>query len=305
MVNFIWPASNIPAKDNNPPAAVNIWDGSTDGDWSDATNWSEGAVPQNQSKVVFNATSVDVNDGLNQSAITIRNLLITEQYTGDIGSSATPLQLNGNVLSINKSTGSVNLSGNWAAVYVYTIPAGGISLTGDFTLIHVRNGLGTLTIGDSSGISSLEIQPSRGGSALITIGDSVTNTGGSGRIGSIRAHDSVGITAQSGTDELDLIGPGELTLTGDGSNNNARVAQGATYNHQSSGKPADGILKVFAPNSTLFTLKDNSNTTITIDELDLLGGVADLANGRAAAVATVINSRGGRIYVDEDVGFAP
>ncbi len=282
---------------------MNIWGVGFTSVWSTAANWSLNSVPGNSGTVVFNGTAIDVI-GEDQSSVVLNRFLIHDAYTGSIGTSTVPMQINAATLIIDKSVGTFHLSGDFADVYIYDTPAGTNTLTGTFGTLHLRNSRGTVAISDSAGIDTFEIEPQQGRSTLVTIGDSVTARSGSGRIGSIRSTGTSKIDAQSGTDALDIHGPTEFILTGDGDNDNATISGGCGYRHNSSGKPADGILRISGPDNTLFTLQDNVNDTITIDELDLRGGVADLGNGSASAVVTAFTYRAGRFFTDEDVAVA-
>lgn len=53
--------------------------------WSNAENWSTGAVPVNSDSVYFENSNIDVLYGLDQSAVTVTLLQIAKSYTGRIG----------------------------------------------------------------------------------------------------------------------------------------------------------------------------------------------------------------------------
>lgn len=74
-------------------AAHVVWQ-STNGDWNSTASWSTGSVPVDSDEVEFNGTSVvDVTAGLNQTGVQLLSFLTTSSYTGDIGSSGTPLEI--------------------------------------------------------------------------------------------------------------------------------------------------------------------------------------------------------------------
>lgn len=53
--------------------------------WSNATNWSTGAVPIAADDVVIENTAVSILYGLDQSAVVLTSLRIEKSFTGDIG----------------------------------------------------------------------------------------------------------------------------------------------------------------------------------------------------------------------------
>lgn len=66
--------------------AISYWTGGTDGDLSDATNWT-GGVPGTGDTAVFNDGSVSVDPSLGALAL-IGSILIEPGYTGNIGASS-------------------------------------------------------------------------------------------------------------------------------------------------------------------------------------------------------------------------
>ncbi len=74
--------------------AIPVWIGTDPGnvgDWGTAANWSTASVPVDSDTVQFNAGSTDVTSGLDQNAIGLTLLMISQDYTGNIGSSGSPL----------------------------------------------------------------------------------------------------------------------------------------------------------------------------------------------------------------------
>lgn len=53
--------------------------------WDNQDNWSTGSVPVNGDDVYIEDSDVDIRYGLNQSAVTLSNLYIRQNYTGKIG----------------------------------------------------------------------------------------------------------------------------------------------------------------------------------------------------------------------------
>jgi len=60
-------------------------------DWGTAANWSTGAVPVDDDDVIIDDSDVNICWGLDQSAVTLDSLRITQRYTGRIGLDYTAL----------------------------------------------------------------------------------------------------------------------------------------------------------------------------------------------------------------------
>lgn len=64
------------------------------GDWSQADNWSPSGVPVNGDDVRLSSEHTQaVTAGLNQSAVTLGDLIVEEGYDGKIGTNTSPLQI--------------------------------------------------------------------------------------------------------------------------------------------------------------------------------------------------------------------
>lgn len=71
--------------------STKVWSGATDGNFQTATNWVGGVAPVAADDLIFNSGSVSVTAGLTGNAYALASLTVTENYTGSIGSGATPL----------------------------------------------------------------------------------------------------------------------------------------------------------------------------------------------------------------------
>lgn len=63
------------------------------GDWQQANNWAEGAVPVAADEVYFDRGAQDVDQGLNNAAVNLDLLYVSGKYSGSIGATGTPLLL--------------------------------------------------------------------------------------------------------------------------------------------------------------------------------------------------------------------
>jgi len=87
-------------------ADTRIWSGS-DGDWSVAGNWDPAGVPINGDTAILNGTNdVAITDGLSQSAVTLALLFVGDGFTKDVGSAASPLNIEYTKL-VHRGKGSV------------------------------------------------------------------------------------------------------------------------------------------------------------------------------------------------------
>jgi hypothetical protein len=84
-----------------------------DGNFTNTANWSGGAAPANGDTVYILSGSQNIATNLNQSAVTLANLVIGMGFTGTIGTSSAYLQINSTLWSVGvpAQTGSPTGSG--------------------------------------------------------------------------------------------------------------------------------------------------------------------------------------------------
>lgn len=105
--------------------AITYWTGAVSGDWDASGNWSSG-VPATGDTAIFDSGTASVTGGLNQSAVNLESLFITDGFSGAIGSATLGrLQINAD---------NVKLAGRNAAV------EGGYFLSGTFNVVDMLNG---------------------------------------------------------------------------------------------------------------------------------------------------------------------
>jgi hypothetical protein len=176
------------------------WDGSASTSWATAANWSGTAVPVDSDDVIFDGnTTQNCITGMGQGAIDLASLTIHSSYTGTIGASGTPLEIEVSgdlyaggtgdlyVQSASASLGTngtidrliVNTSGN---VFLSSFANDGSNTT-DFATVIVNSGTvlaygkaeSVATHGGEAGtvIGNLIIAPSsgRGSGVSVTIGE--------------------------------------------------------------------------------------------------------------------------------------
>jgi len=136
--------------------ATRTWDGSVDGDWTITGNWVENVVPVSGDEVYIVSGSVDI-DASDQSAVDLDLLVVGSQYTGSIGTAASPLQIGATVFDF-AGMGSVN---HFAGVLdTVTVQNTGTSATAlwlsesTIDTLRILGGNGTITIDDESTLTS-------------------------------------------------------------------------------------------------------------------------------------------------------
>lgn len=95
--------------------ATRTWLGATDGDWGVTTNWSGSTVPINGDKVIFNGDGdVAVTAGLSQASVDLALMFIGDDFTKNIGTSSTRLQINATT-TVHRGKGTLYLHTGLAA----------------------------------------------------------------------------------------------------------------------------------------------------------------------------------------------
>lgn len=91
--------------------AILYWTGtSADGNWTTTGNWSTGAIPVTGDDVTFDRTSDDITLNLDQSAVLLASLNITNSFQGTIGNEPDAtnefLKIGATTLTIGDGTGN-------------------------------------------------------------------------------------------------------------------------------------------------------------------------------------------------------
>ena len=138
-----------------PASKQTTWTGATDSDWDTATNWSNG-LPATTDTAVIDG-SVGITGGSVTNA-TLDALYVASTYTGSIGSSGTPLEVDPKELSVdNSASGSthyIHLTGTLkdATCMIDGLKTGNaLYLSGDLPLVIVESTfVGTMYLGNSA-----------------------------------------------------------------------------------------------------------------------------------------------------------
>ena len=169
-------------------ADTRTWEGVTSGDWDTATNWSDDTKPVNGDSVIFNGGfDVAVTGDLDQSALTLVDVFIGDDYTKDLGNSAgDPLILGPTTKVIHRGKGTLFLDqGNditeivIAHTGVLSTLAASLANTTGATLTRA-----TISRGRVSLISSVSLPTQN----LIVAGDEVDLTVGGASVAIVDFH---------------------------------------------------------------------------------------------------------------------
>jgi hypothetical protein len=281
-------------------AVVSVWDGSTDGDWSDSNNWSN-TVPGQSSTAIFSETGVDVDEALDQNTVTLRRLVIGEGYTGEIGTTSTPLRISADHLSIKKLSGRVNLRGSYLEAYIDGCDGrnGGVrfaNTSGDvITSLYVLNSIGEISI-EGGTVTNLYITPRTNGIVKLSISAGATVT-------TVRTYGTSQINSASNIATLVAGKDSVVTMTGAAANTTVKIVGRGLVRHHASG--ATGTLTVY-PNGRVEAGEDNKSSTLAVTGLTVhRDGVADFSTGnRIAAFGAAIAAEGGLILLDPGATMA-
>jgi len=238
--------------------ADKLWIG-TDGDWEAAGNWSPANQPVNADDVFILDGDDDI-DGLDKSAIDLASMSVGHGFTGSIGTSGTPLQINATTLIYNGRGASAYLSGT----YTSAIAGGGMGgddalhIGGAITSMYVVSGwMGTITfekVDAGDGATMLTLYICDAPRCTFVAASDVTGPATSAKI------DSGNVTLAATCATVEARG-GQLTCTGTASYGTTamNISSGARIRYNSSG--AIGVLNLY--DATL-DFSDNETVGVTI-----------------------------------------
>jgi hypothetical protein len=137
---------------------IRTWVGTTDGDFSNDTNWVEGVVPITGDNVYVVSGEVDI-DGSDQSAILLASLTVGSKYTGLIGTLATKLQIDATVFDYAGKGTSTYIEGTLTTVTVQNTSSNSLALnisgaTDTIDTLRVLSGSGGVNIASSCNITT-------------------------------------------------------------------------------------------------------------------------------------------------------
>lgn len=276
-----------------------IWDGSAqDGNWSTAANWDTGSVPVNADDVVFNGAAgadslLAVTTGLNQAAVSLTSLKITDEYTGSIGTSSGALLINSTTMTLSGKSTAVGyyFDGTYTTVNMLegsTVTAAeGVVLDGTITLVRAYGG--KLTIATTAAVTTIDTKGASANGLQITVAASVTaltdirHVGGTINLGSACTNYQL----KSGTAN---ITEGALTLI---------EIDSGTLTHTSN----DNIGTVRQFGGTV-DMSDNVTLGLAITTYEGWGGTLRINNGLGGPTITTLRKHSNSFRVIRDAGSA-
>lgn len=251
--------------------ANKVWvgtDSGNEGDWSVAANWSPSGVPVNTDNVIFDGTSNQaVTAGLNQSAVTLTSLFVSDDYSGAIAASGGYLQINSALVRF-AGTAAAYIDGTLTTVNVSnTLVDSSYGLFLDGTVTTLRVSKGRVQVQASAALTTLELAGSQNG-AVVDIGASVTG------LTTIRNGKGT-VTSASACTNVEQAG-GSTTFSAGAISGEANI-YGGTFTYSANATLAfvrvfNGAKADFSANNNLFTVTDAEIYAGTIDRRNGLGG---------------------------------
>jgi hypothetical protein len=269
--------------------ATRTWTGDIDGDWADAGNWLEAAVPVNADDVYIPQGTPDIDEGLGQSAVTLTSLTI-EAGSGKIGTAAAYLEISATTVNVNRRLDTTSVT-----------PAGRIKLKGVYTTVNVHDGatspadtgFQSVMLASGGTIGTVNVQGGKVGIATATATETTTVT-------TLNVTKGQNITV----DPAVTIGQGATvtnlnTFTGvtvaNNSNNTVAAAKVNGGDYTVNGNGAHTALTVFGG-----TCKYNG--TGTIAALGVYEAIMDFRGDQRAKTVTACDTfKGAKLYADTGV----
>jgi hypothetical protein len=272
--------------------ATRIWTGAISGDWGVAGNWDT-LVPVNGDDAVFSSGAVSVTAGLNQAAVALASLTITDEYTGAIGTSAGSLLIDATTMTLSgkSTTTGYYFDGTYTTVNLLegsTVTAAeGVELDGTITLVRAYGG--KLAIATGAAVTTIDTKGGSANGLQITIAASVTaltdirHVGGTFNLGSACTNYHM----KSGTAN---ITEGALTLI---------EIDSGTLTHTSN----DNIGTVRQFGGTV-DLSDNVMPGLAITTYEGWNGSLKINNGLGGPAISTLRRHGTSFKVTRDAGAA-
>lgn len=241
-------------------------------DWNTALNWSGSAVPVNADNVYIDEGSDDILYGLNQSAVALDELHISQLYTGLIGTADAYLQIGATTAAIGEYFGSgspqgsrrikIDFGGATVAVTVYNSGSSGEESNQQPIRLKINDAAGTLRV--------------MRGKVGLCVG-----TGETGEIATL----TVGYVSNIEQDSDVLVGPGVTIATITKYGGKLVTQSGATTVTHNAGTMQTEGTAAFT-NVDIVGGTAILNASGTIGDLDCLGGASDFTRSPVARTVT-------------------
>lgn len=256
--------------------AILYWTGTAaDGNWTNSANWSTGAFPVTGDDVTLDRTSDDITLNLNQSAVLLSSLSITNSFQGTIGNipDATDefLQIGATVVTIGDGTGNGSSRLN-------------LELGTDVTTINIINASSTgtdfpkapLRINANNASNVIQVN---GNNSTVSFLDNTDDTGALGNIDIINGND-IQIGSGATYTSLTMI---EGTCTSFETSGTVKVSAG-TMRLEGTG----AISSIIQTGGELIW-----NSTGTVNSYDGIGGTLETTDSALARTITTLTKSPG------------
>lgn len=281
-------------------------------DWNTTANWSRGSVPTNDDVVYFTSGSNDVLYGLNQSAVSLDQMIVSPGYRGNIGTSVAPLLINAD------AGGEKGMTLGGSGFYY--------NISGDIENMNVTKNLGTLKLGTKikntnligrqvGGSIELDCRTSDNGgnvlrmsgvspSCIVEIPATAVQQGNifmdSGRVNTKASGPAQTKAIISGTGYLCCKESGKINGTGaTHTPATITVLGGATYAHESDADLASGGVELAVFDGVADFRRVRAATAdsefITLGNVEIYGGSLDASGSALLVNLTSVKNFGGKI----------
>lgn len=249
--------------------ADKYWVGSVDTDYSVAGNWSPSGVPVASDDVYITNGAVDINLGLDQSAVVLSSFHVSDSYVGTIGTEDDYLQIASSVVEIGENfDGRTGVGSSRIRIDLGSGTAAQVNVTNTGT----PDGQSSLDL--IAGNASTDLNVIAGSVSLgadlssVTVGD-INVHGGTVLISSdvtmTKLNQSAGdIQCFSDLPDLDQSGGTLLLLDGATAITTAKLTGTAELNLQTSGSLTVTSIDVIAGKLNALTMKEVTFTALKV-----------------------------------------
>lgn len=280
-----------------PPPGIGItpnaptlteWRGTTDGDPTDATNWTNG-IPVDGGTAIFNSGSVDCDGGSGLAGVSPEKVLVHHGWQGSM-TAALVFDSIGKVV-VSKRNGTVRLGGAIQAAYIERgegVAAFTVTAPDVFTLLVVAGGQATVDGGAAP--TTLHVSTTEAARSVVDI-DSTAGT-----TATLTATRYAYITTASAVTSAVLEQKARLLLEGAAALTAASCGDLSHLAHQSS---ADVVTGITLREAAIASFRDNDADAVDAGDCVLYSaGVLDLRAGAVQVTPTSVEDWGGVVLTD-------
>ncbi len=259
----VWKSMDNSTSGNKPKLEVSYtariqWTGNTDGDAETATNWSPELVPSAGDVAQFCQGSNPCTTG----TITCDTMTVSGNYTGELGTSSSPITVEASKVVVNKRNGGVHLNIGTTSttdVYLDGTPAGdsNATLSGTITNLYALNCTGQVQVSADVGTAYL--------------------------IPASRKRTDIQLTATA--DDADVIAKNNSKLVAQGELDTTHIWGGATVTVHDSSSNQMGAVKIRDGGTLKYLGSDASSTLGFGSTVKLYGGELTLDKSTAPAIS--------------------